>query len=268
MGLFIPLFNSFNPLKWSQNTNPHFVGRPCTFLSPDIPAVHWLVGCWSSPQQLECSVLDGSGSGRLSRKSLSSKRKSWIASSVRGTSSGAEVDIQDLPVKTNEEDQRQGGQNEARQKPRAAGKTRQVQLAREAKIEKPKPSSVRRRPQSAPNKKVLKAEPPPPVADLGEYSKSLKLVGVDVPSNRTEATKIKNQEIQVKTKEPTFKTRILRRSGSYADLTKKINQGMKKSDFQSVKSELNKAIFENWYFNKFQQGKVQSHRFLHNCFDK
>merc|ERR1711997_890183 len=104
------------------------------------------------------------------------------------------------------------------------------------------------------NKKVLKSQPAP-IADLGEYSKSLKLVGVDVPSNRTEATKIKNQEIQVKTKEPTFKTRILKRSGSYADLTKQINQGMKKSDFQSVKSDLSKAIFENWYFNKFQQDR-------------
>merc|ERR1712110_1120807 len=55
--------------------------------------------------------------------------------------------------------------------------------------------------------------------------------------------------------EPTFKTRILRRSGSYAALTKQINQGMKKSDFLFVKAELNKAIFENWYFNKFQQDR-------------
>ena len=208
------------------------------------------------PDQLQCSALDGSGSssGHQSRKSLASKRKSWIGSYVRGTSSGAEVDVQSLQVKTSEDDPRQGGQTEAKQRPRPAGKPKQVQLARETKLDKPKPSAVRKRPQSAPNKKVLKTQPAP-IADLGEYSKSLKLVGVDVPSNRTEATKIKNQEIQVKTKEPTFKTRILRRSGSYADLTKQINQGMKKSDFQSVKSELNKAIFENWYFNKFQQGK-------------
>ena len=201
---------------------------------------------------MECSLTDGDDSGHQSRRSLASKRKSWVGSSVRGTSSGPEV-------KTSQEDPDHGGgqtETEAKQRPRAAGKTKQVQLApRETKQEKPQPSRVRRRPQSAPNKKELKPEPAP-LADLGEYSKSLKLVGVDVPSNRTEATRIKNQEIQVKTKEPTFKTRILRRSGSYADLTKQINQGMKKSDFQSVKSDLSKAIFENWYFNKFQQGKT------------
>ena len=218
---------------------------------------------------MEYSVSDGSGSdsGHQSRKSLAAKRKSWVGSSVRGGGSsgqevggqevgGQEFGGQDLPRQISGDDhQQETGTTEAKQKTRRpAGKTKQVQLARDAKPDKPKPSVVRKRPQSAPNKKVIKTEPAP-IADLGEYSKSLKLVGVDVPSNRTEATKIKNQEIQVKTKEPTFKTRILKRSGSYADLTKQINQGMKKSDFESCKSELNKAIFENWYFNKFQQGK-------------
>ena len=214
--------------------------------------------------RVECSLSDGSGSdsGHQSRRSLAAKRRSWVGSSVRGGGSSGHHEVggdQDPPRQASQGEQQEGaGTAEAKQKVKPAGKPKQVQLAtrRPDKSDKPKPRpvSVRKRPQSAPNKKVLKTEPAP-IADLGEYSKSLKLVGVDVPSNRTEATKIKNQEIQVKTKEPTFKTRILRRSGSYADLTKQINQGMKKTDFESVKSELNKAIFENWYFNKFHQGK-------------
>ena len=128
---------------------------------------------------------------------------------------------------------------------------KRVNLAKEARPAKPR-TEFKRRPQSAPNKKALKTEPEPERIALGEYSKSLKLVGVDVPSNRTEATKVKSQEIQVKTKEPTFRTRLLKRSGSYADLTKHINKDMKKSEFESVKSDLNKAIFEEWYFKKLE----------------
>jgi len=87
-----------------------------------------------------------------------------------------------------------------------------------------KPMKVtQKRPQSAPPKRRIVAKPPEPdekKVELGEFSKSLKLLGMDIPSVRTEATKVDSQDIIVKTKEPTFRTRLLKRSGSYADLTK------------------------------------------------
>ena len=135
---------------------------------------------------------------------------------------------------------------------------RKVNLAQETKLVKQRTEARREartearkfRPRSAPSKE--------PVVELGGFSKSLKLVGVDIPSSRTEASKVKSGDILVKTKEPTFKTRILRRSGSYADLTKQINKEMKKSEFESVKSELNKAVFEEWYFKKLEAEKERN----------
>ena len=115
-----------------------------------------------------------------------------------------------------------------------------------------------KRPQSAPPKRrvLVKAKPTEPeekTVELGEFSKSLKLLGMDVPSVRTEATKIENQEIIVKTKEPTLRTRLLKRSGSYADLTKNLNKEMKKSDFEALKGDLSRAVFEEWYFKKCEE---------------
>ena len=113
-----------------------------------------------------------------------------------------------------------------------------------------------KRPQSAPPKRRIVVKPPEPEekkVELGEFSKSLKLLGMDVPSVRTEATKVESQDIIVKTKEPTFRTRLLKRSGSYADLTKNLNKEMKKADFEALKGDLSRAVFEEWYFKKCEE---------------
>merc|ERR1712226_50963 len=89
----------------------------------------------------------------------------------------------------------------------------------------------------------------------GEFSKSLKLLGIDVPSNRTEASKLCNQEVKVQTKEPTIRTRLLRRSGSYADLTQNIKRDMKMSEFEAVREKVKEAVFEQWYFKKCAEEK-------------
>ena len=117
---------------------------------------------------------------------------------------------------------------------------------------------ARRRPQSAPPRKIAKAAqktPKEPEAPLGDFSKSLKLLGVDIPSNRTEATKLSNQEVRVTTKEPTIRTRLLKRSGSYADLTQNIKKDMKLSEFEAVRGKVKEAVFEQWYFKKCAEEK-------------
>ena len=155
----------------------------------------------------------------------------------------ARVESGDLPViTTREEVTKKGTEKEVEKEEKRP--PRKVKVAQDTKIIKQRTEARKTRPQSAPPKE--------PVVELGGFSKSLKLVGVDIPSIRTEATRVKSRDIQVKTKEPTFKTRILRRSGSYADLTKQINKDMKKSEFESVKSDLNRAIFEEWYFKKLE----------------
>merc|ERR1712107_148127 len=117
---------------------------------------------------------------------------------------------------------------------------------------------ARRRPQSAPPRKVVKLPskvPEEPDANLGDFSKSLKLLGVDIPSNRTEATKLNSQEVKVTTKEPTIRTRLLKRSGSYADLTQNIKKDMKLSEFEAVRGKVKEAVFEQWYFKKCAEEK-------------
>ena len=117
---------------------------------------------------------------------------------------------------------------------------------------------ARRRPQSAPPRKIVKATiktPKEPEAPLGDFSKSLKLLGVDIPSNRTEATKLSSQEVRVTTKEPTIRTRLLKRSGSYADLTQNIKKDMKLSEFEAVRGKVKEAVFEQWYFKKCAEEK-------------
>ena len=97
--------------------------------------------------------------------------------------------------------------------------------------------------------------PEEPDANLGDFSKSLKLLGVDIPSNRTEATKLNSQEVKVTTKEPTIRTRLLKRSGSYADLTQNIKKDMKLSEFEAVRGKVKEAVFEQWYFKKCAEEK-------------
>ena len=132
-----------------------------------------------------------------------------------------------------------------------------VKIKEDVTVKKSKKVS-QKRPQSAPPKRRVVvqaklAEPEEQKVELGEFSKSLKLLGMDVPSVRTEATKVESQDIIVKTKEPTLRTRLLKRSGSYADLTKNLNKDMKKSDFEALKGDLSRAVFEEWYFKKCEE---------------
>ena len=56
----------------------------------------------------------------------------------------------------------------------------------------------------------------------GSYSKSLKLLGLDIPSNRREATKLENTDVEVRTSSPTMRTRLVKRTTSYSDLRTKV----------------------------------------------
>ncbi len=109
----------------------------------------------------------------------------------------------------------------------------------------------RRRPKSAPLKKKVIEEPK---VDLRSYSKSLKLLGLDIPSNRTEATIVETQDIQVRTKSPTLRTRLKGRTQSVTDLREIVDShhSLPKSDYSKIKNNLAKAVFEEWYFNKLR----------------
>lgn len=211
-----------------------------------------------------------------SRISLTSKRKSWVAASITARSHNSRSldksndsgeDIPDMTVKVKESPQKEIPSKVALSTRRPLKpNTDSLSKATKAKVvidektvKKPTPT-LRRRPQSAPNKKPVKAIRPDPAVELGEFSKSLKLLGIDVPSNRTEASKLCNQEVKVQTKEPTIRTRLLKRSGSYADLTKSVRKDMKKSEFEAVKSDLNNAIFEEWYFKKCEKERERKQK--------
>ena len=64
--------------------------------------------------------------------------------------------------------------------------------------DKPAAKPAKKRPASAPaagrKKPPAPAQPeaPPPSVDLRSYSKSLRLLGLDIPSNRREATKVES----------------------------------------------------------------------------
>ena len=117
-------------------------------------------------------------------------------------------------------------------------------------------STRRRRPASAPSRKQNKNVADLQPAPLGLYSKSLKLVGVDVPSTRTQATKLTNQAVKIETKEPTMRTRLAqrRRSESLADLRQSLTKegGVNRAEFEALrKSNLREAVFERWYIAKY-----------------
>ena len=128
-------------------------------------------------------VLDSRGSGHQSRISLTTKRKSWKSPSFRepprGKASGSAQDVPDITIGTGDTDkvavepEKHGGSNKGDMRMK-----KRVNLAKEARPAKPR-TEFKRRPQSAPNKKALKTDPEPERIALGEYSKSLKLVGVD-----------------------------------------------------------------------------------------
>merc|ERR1711974_491714 len=50
-------------------------------------------------------------------------------------------------------------------------------------------------------------------------------------------------------------TRLLKRSGSYADLTQNIKKDMKMSEFEAVRGKVKEAVFEQWYFKKCAEEK-------------
>merc|ERR1712083_1131057 len=90
----------------------------------------------------------------------------------------------------------------------------------DTKMDAKSDNTKKNRPQSAPTpkKKVL---PPPTqqeLVDLRSYSKSLKLLGLEIPSNRTEATKVTTLNMEIRTKSPTMRTRLKERTQSVSDL--------------------------------------------------
>merc|ERR1712183_212513 len=100
-----------------------------------------------------------------------------------------------------------------------------------------------------PAKKPMK-EVEEPTAPLELYSKSLKLLGLDIPSNRKEAVKVTHKEIQLETKEPTMKTRLTKKSESHSDIKAALTTEIKESEFNAMRSTLKDAVFEEWYFKK------------------
>ena len=197
----------------------------------------------------------------VQKVTLAQKRRNWAAASLSGK--GAEID----DATRKEENPTNEGHNftKASPKPRRSNVAKpKVVITKDAKaenkrVDRPK---LTKRPQSAPPKKRVepKRVSEEPKVELGEFSKSLKLLGMDIPSNRTEATEVKNQEIVVKTKEPTFRTRILKRSGSFADLTKNLTKDMKKAEFEAVKNDLSRAVFEEWYFKKCEEERDKKNK--------
>ena len=119
--------------------------------------------------------------------------------------------------------------------------------------------SKKNRPKSAPTPKkktpataqVQQQE----LVDLRSYSKSLKLLGLDIPSNRTEATKVTTQTIDVKNKEPTMRTRLKERTQSVSDLKEIVDSKhhLPKEEYGKIKANLTNAVFEEWYFSKMKE---------------
>ena len=119
--------------------------------------------------------------------------------------------------------------------------------------------SKKNRPKSAPTPKKKAAATAQvqqqELVDLRSYSKSLKLLGLDIPSNRTEATKVTTQTIDVKNKEPTMRTRLKERTQSVSDLKEIVDSKhhLPKEEYGKIKTKLANAVFEEWYFNKMKE---------------
>lgn len=117
--------------------------------------------------------------------------------------------------------------------------------------------------QVTPKKKVRKLRPKsapptkqqPQLVDLRSYSKSLKLLGMDIPSNRTEATKIQTHTLEIQTKSPTLKTRLKGRTQSVSDLREVVDSKhhLAKEEYSKIKTNLATAVFEEWYFVKLKE---------------
>lgn len=208
--------------------------------------------------------IDESHGSHASRRSMSTKRKSWVAASSSRQPGNSQSSSEQKLRKTGTRSISPQPEVLVRQKeyaekiPRMSAKPQPKSVRGKVVIKeelgkdiKTKSSMIRRRPQSAPGKKPSQE----PLAPLGDFSKSLRLLGLEIPSSRTEASKLTDQEVKVSTTEPTVKTRIMKRSGSYADLTQSIRRDMKVSEFEAVKDKVNDAVFEQWYFKKCAEGR-------------
>ena len=138
-------------------------------------------------------------------------------------------------------------------------KQKTVVLKEDEEEEKPKTAISKPNEKEKPQqKKTPKRKKKPPqmalkMVDLRNYSKSLKLLGLDIPSNRRyEASKFAHQEYDIRTKSPTLKTRLKGRTQSVTDLREAIDSKPKISgdDFAKIHDPLKRAVFEEWYFKK------------------
>ena len=158
------------------------------------------------------------------------------------------------PAEENESITEQDLVEEPRPLPRARPRVNIKEDVDQAKETKKKQQPVIRRPKSAP---TPKKEQQQPSVDLRSYSKSFKLLGLDIPSNRTEATKVETINVDIKTKLPTMRTRLKERTGSVSDLRQIVDDSkhhmLPKEDFGKIKTNLSNAIFEEWYFTKLQE---------------
>ena len=131
------------------------------------------------------------------------------------------------------------------------------------KLARPEGSRVLRRPTSAPPPKRRPAQPPKPkpepVVDLRSYSKSFKLLGLDIPSNRQEATRLTHQDVTIRTTSPTLRTRLRERTQSISNLQDIIDskEKMAKREYESIRAPLSQAVFEEWYFKKREVEKEE-----------
>merc|ERR1712130_767452 len=82
----------------------------------------------------------------------------------------------------------------------------------------------------------------------------------DVPSKKKQATVLTHHMINIEVQEPTIKTRLMKRSESYTQLTEAINKGITKKEFDNIRKDLKDAVFEQWYFKKFTEAKEEKAR--------
>ena len=83
------------------------------------------------------------------------------------------------------------------------------------------------------------------------------LLGLDIPSNRTEATKVETQNVEIQTKSSTLKTRLKERTQSVSDLKEIVDSKhyLPKEEYSKIKSKLTNAVFEEWYFHKLKESE-------------
>ena len=131
------------------------------------------------------------------------------------------------------------------------------------RLTRPEGSRVSGRPTSAPPIKRRPVQPPKPkpepVVDLRSYSKSFKLLGLDIPSNRQEATRLTHQDVTIRTTSPTLRTRLRERTQSISNLQDMIDskEKMAKREYESIREPLSQAVFEEWYFRKREAEREQ-----------